>query len=299
MRGAVNISHHVRVWFSAAALSVAAAPHSWGAEVIAVLSSSMGPYQQALAGFVEAYGQPVPSQVLSEGDPLIASDTRLIVAIGGKAAIHAYPSRLPVLYFMAPGTYMSATDRRAPMIKIYMTPSASVTIHKLKELQPAMTTLGILTATNSRDEFNLQMMEVGQSLGVDVIIENLASVDDLPDHLRSLKSKINALWMPPDPLLLTPRNFKMMNEFCQSNNIPFYVSTAQLVDLGATGAIITSFKDIGRCAAETAKKVLAGKYQGDKVYPERFETILNSSAIKKANSPLSPEAVRHADKVIP
>ena len=299
MKDSMNINPRLRIWLCGAALLGMSAPQAWGAEVVAVLSSSLGPYQQALAGFAEEYGRPVTSQVLSQGEPAIASDTRLIVAIGGKAAVHSYPSRLPVLYFMAPGTYVSTTDRGAPMIKIYMTPSASVTLHKLKEIQPAMTTLGILTVSNGRDEFNLQMLGVGRSLGVNVIIENLASVDELPDHLRSLKSKINALWVPPDPLLLTPRNFKMMNEFCRSNDIPFYVSTAQLVELGATGHITTSFKDIGRCAGETAKKVLAGKYQGDKVYPERFETILNSAAIKKADSPLSPEAVRHADKVIP
>jgi len=265
--------------------------------VVAVLSSDLSPYKEALQGFQEAYGKIVPVYILSEGAPPIPSETRLIVAIGGKAATYHYPPQTTLLYLMAPGTLVSADERNTPAIKVYMTPSASIVLHKLKEIQPTLKRLGILGISKSRDSFNSELQETGQELGIQIVIDKLGAPNDLPDHLRSLKSKIDALWVSPDPLLLTPESFNTMKEFCRSNSIPFYVPTSQLVELGATGAVTSSFSDIGHSAGKIAKEFLAGTYKAEKAYPEKFETVLNVTSAKTAGLPL--EAQKVADKVIP
>ncbi len=56
--------------------------------VVAVLTTRSGPYQQALEGFQQAFGHPVPSYALSDGEPKIPSGTRIIVAIGGSIRTH-------------------------------------------------------------------------------------------------------------------------------------------------------------------------------------------------------------------
>ena len=96
-------------FFLLALLGLGALPvQAFGSDdsVIAVLSSNLGPYKEALKGFQEAYGQPVPAYSLSEGNTKIPSGTRLIVAIGGKAATYPYPSKIPLLYLLAPGTLL-------------------------------------------------------------------------------------------------------------------------------------------------------------------------------------------------
>jgi len=67
-------------------------------QVTAVLSSDLGPYGEAYAGFVEAFGQPV-TQINLKNDRLqLSADTRVVVAFGGKAALLDYPEDVTLIY---------------------------------------------------------------------------------------------------------------------------------------------------------------------------------------------------------
>src|SRR5580698_483184 len=92
---------HRRFFLMLAGMGLAVLPNRLLAsddQVIAVLSSRSGPYQQALDGFQKAYGHMVPSYALSEGEPVIPSGTQVILAIGGKAALHPYSSKPLLIY---------------------------------------------------------------------------------------------------------------------------------------------------------------------------------------------------------
>src|SRR5688572_19803327 len=74
------------------------------APLVVVLSSNSGPYKEAFQGFQEAFGQTVPVLVMTQGDPQVPRHTRVIVAIGGKAALYPnYPPNARLIYALAPG----------------------------------------------------------------------------------------------------------------------------------------------------------------------------------------------------
>ena len=106
--------------------------------VVVVLSSESGPYEEALAGFREVFGQPAAMFVLSKGDPEIPKSTRLIVAIGGKAAVYPYEAgNLPLVYCAAPGIYVDPAIHPGPKTKVYVSPPPQVLMQKLRELTSA------------------------------------------------------------------------------------------------------------------------------------------------------------------
>ena len=88
-------------------------------DVVAVLSSNSAPYQQAFEGFQQAFGHSVPSYILSEGDPKIPSGTRVIVAIGGKAALYPYSSGHVLIYCLAPGTKLNPEEHSSQLLNIH------------------------------------------------------------------------------------------------------------------------------------------------------------------------------------
>jgi ABC-type uncharacterized transport system substrate-binding protein len=268
-------------------------------EVVVVLSSNLRPYQETLAGLQASLGRPVSIIDGSIGNPVIPFGTRVIVAIGGKAALQNYPSEIPFVYCLSPGILLPANDRKAPVSKIYMTPPAHVVMDQILQLQPQLGSLGILGLSESRDEFNEIMEQSGASRGVKVYIEKMTKPDELPDRLRELQSRVKAIWIPPDPRLITAQNFKLIKEFCLSKHIAFYVPTVELVEQGATASVASSFDDIGRAAGDKAKELLSGNNKGGKVYPEVPRVAINQRAAAEIGLKLSPEQLQKAYKLIP
>src|SRR6185312_5255563 len=104
--------------------------------IVLMVSSNLKPYQEALAGFQQQYGRKVPTFFLSDGEPTLKDDTRVIVAIGGKAALHEYPDNVRLIYCLAPGLTVGNENYSEAPIKIHTAPNLFLTVSKFKEIQP-------------------------------------------------------------------------------------------------------------------------------------------------------------------
>jgi putative ABC transport system substrate-binding protein len=267
--------------------------------VVAVLSSHSGPYQQAFEGFQQAFGHSIPSFALSDGTPRIPSGTRVILAIGGKAALYSYPSGPLLVYCLAPGTKVKAEGHSGGLLKIHTNPSVFLTVSKFKELQPSLTRLAVVWAGDSIQDYIDQTKDIAERLGVDMVSDRVLNPNDLPDHLRALKGKVNAIWLPPDAAMVTPKNFATIKEFSLANSIPFYVPSDGLVDQGATASVYCSFGEIGALAAQMVHQALNGALNTDRAFPEKTHLAVNLTAAKVCNLKISSEVLKQADKVVP
>ena len=267
--------------------------------VVVVLSSKSGPYQQALQGFQRTFGQAARTYALSEGDPKISPETKVIVAIGGKAAVHAYQAGRTLIYCLAPGTKVASDQYDGRLLKIHTSPSVALTIGWFKEIQPSLKRLAILWNGDSIRDYFGQKTNISDRFGVELVSDRIQSNDSLPDHLRALKGNADAIWLPPDPAIVTAENFATIREFSIANGIPFYAPSEGLVDQGAVAAVSASFEDIGALAGEYARDALSGTLpEGDSVFPEKAHATLNVSAAKACGLRLSPELEKKADRVI-
>jgi hypothetical protein len=271
-------------------------------DVVAVLSSDSSAYREALAGFEEGYGHPVLTFTLSKGDIHIPSSTKVVIAFGGKAAIHSYPADTTIVYCLTPALWVGPEQHAGLRIRIFVAPQPESLISGLKEIQPGLKQLGIfeMSSIPSKISYFDDFGRAAKAGGLQVRIEYLDRLEDLPDRLRLLKQKVNAIWLPPNPLLITPGSFAIIKEFGSSNNVPFYAPMENLVDKGATAFIGYSFREMGRKAAQVTTRVLAGDLNENvKIYPEKIRMVLNLTAAAQAGLTIPPGVVKKADRVVP
>lgn len=286
-------------WVLTAGMWLAASGTGWAQDVVAVLSSNLVPYREALEGFQEVFGESVPTYNLSENSPKLPPGTRVVVSFGGKAALFPYPEAVTLIYAMAPGIDFKFAKRPGPSVQIEMLTDERAIVPKLKDIQPALKRLAVLWVSNSIDDNVERMQEASAPMEIEIVPERLKSPDELPERLRSIYKDVDAIWLMPDPFLINSQSFAVLKEFSWSNKVPLYVPAAGLVEQGATASISASFREIGRAAASAARRVLAKKPVEDPVYPEKVETVLSLKAATNAGLLIPPDVVKSLDKVVP
>jgi ABC-type uncharacterized transport system substrate-binding protein len=135
---------------------------------------------------------------------------------------------------------------------------------------------------------------------VQILAEKVQGPGDLPDHLRHLVGeRADALWLPPDPLLVNAQNFTALKEFSWANDVPFYAPNDGLVEKGAVASVSSSFREIGRAAALAALAARSGPVGHKEVHPEKSETTVNLSAATQSGLRTAQDVLRKADRVLP
>lgn len=282
----------IGLWLAACGTAIAQ-------EVVAVLSADLSPYREGFEGLQEALGRPVPSFLLTEGSPRIALETRVVVAFGGKAAQWDYPDRVVLIYAMAPGTTLGLRDRKGFSIEIGILPRAGLILSKLKELQPSLKRLAVLWSSKAVEEYLGEIRNAADQVGLEVSSERLGASADLPDRLRLLFRKTDALWLLPDPPLVNSQTLSILKEYSWSNDIPFYAPTTGFVQQGATASISSSFREIGRAAGAAARKALAGEIIQGTVYPEKAEVAVSAKSAESVGLQIPIDALKKVDRILP
>lgn len=256
---------------------------TWAQEVAAVLSSNLTPYREAFGGFREALGTPVTPIALDGGDVHLPGSPRVVVAFGSKAAQQPYPPQATVVVCMAPAT-PAAGGEGTPQrrVRVHMLPEPRAFVDVVRRLQPGLRRLEALTVLDAEGAYLEAMRRYAGTHGLEVRREELQDADLLPERLRRLaREHVEALWLPPDPLLITPRNFAVLKEFSRVNGVPLYVPTAGFVEAGATAAIAPGFRDVGAAAARATLDLLAGRPVPDEIFPTRIETTVNLPSARR------------------
>jgi len=268
-------------------------------DVIVVLSSNLKPYQEALAGFRQEYGKEITSFALSEKEPIIQKNTRIVVAIGGKAALYSYPNNVRLIYCLSPGLLVAEGEYKNPPIKIHTSPAFYKVVSKFKDIQPSLKRLGVLYVSDSIKDYFKDRKKIDADLGVMLVTNQMQTPDELPDQLRSLIGKIDGLWIPPDPALISQTALSIIREFSRANRIPFYVPTDGLTDQGALAAVSGSFAEIGKTAAHVASGALAGEEMKGVFFPQKLQTSVNLTVAKELQMALPPDLEKITDRIVP
>lgn len=248
---------------------------------VAVLSLDSGAYLEAFSAFQAAYGEEVPHYDISSREPQLDEDVKLVVTFGGKAARYPYPGELNIIYCMAPGLSEKAPPREGRSVKIALVPDLSFTFSRIKAVQPGLKRLRILWASSGYAPYQQAAKEAGARQGIQVTTSRLEGPDFLPGALRSALGEADALWLPPDPLIVTKENLLILREFSWDNNIPFYGSTKSMTREGALASFGVSFAEVGKAAARAAAAINEGRGLPGTIFPEKSETTLNAAAARK------------------
>lgn len=287
----------LRRLFLAALASVAAGGAARGQEVVAVLSAQTRPYQEAFAGFRETFGPSTTSFTLPEA-PRFAPETRVVVTFGGGALERRPPARATLIYALAPGTVLGPKEHEGPRVRVPMVPDPAFLLSRLKALQPGLRRLAVLWSSEAFAPYVRGLEEAARPLGLEVAASRVRASGELPKRLRAL-AQAEALWLPPDPLLLNAENITALRDFSRANRLPLYVPTESLLELGGAAAVTISFREMGRAAGRAARKAAAGEAVEGVVVPARAETIVAQGEAARSGLSLSPAELGQADRLLP
>lgn len=275
-------------FLSAVALAGAAAEGS--ENVLVVMSAETGPYLEAFSGIQDELGALPRAVTAAREPPHIPPAAAVVVTLGARASSWEYPARVRVIQAMTPG--LPANRRRGVLVA--MEPEPATLVDRLRALQPNLRRLGVVFQTEEAGRYAGALARAGAERGVGVDARAVEEGVELPDVLRGMSGEVDALWVPPDPMLVTATNLSTFVEFARANRISLYVPTGGLVAMGATAAVAPSFREIGRRSAQADEP--AG---GPVLYPRKVETTVSRKGAAEAGLALGEADFRKADKVLP
>lgn len=269
--------------------ALAAPPPSAAGEVFAVLSGTPGPYQDAFAGFTKEFGAEVPTVRLP--GRVSAAEASVIVAFGGEAAVQPYPDGAVLIACLAPGL-KTRPRHRGPFVRVMMKPPARKLLAELRRLQPGLKRLAVLSHALDTGGYAAELRRAGAALGILILAPPVSGGGEVPGALRgAFRAGADAVWLAPDPALVTPETFQTIKQFSWDNRLPFYAPSRGLAVAGASAAVSVSPPEQGREAAHLARRAMAGERLPDFVYPEKSEITVNMGSALKAGLDIRPETL--------
>lgn len=256
--------------------------------VAAVVSPPPGPYQAAFASFRREVGLDVRGLDISAASR--ASGAKVVVAFGGKAAFQTYSDSTVLIACLAPGR-ANTIRHGGPVVYVSMRPSPAKLLSEMKRLQPGLRRLAVLTRGSETPSY-AAALKAAAPAGVEITVAGDGVTEDIPSALRALVSpKPDAVWLAPDPKLVTPESFQAIVQFSWDNDVPFYAPTRGLAQAGASASVYVSPEEIGRVAADLARRALAGETLPRIVYPEKTSIVVNVGSARKAGLRADPAAL--------
>lgn len=277
-----------------------AAPAEGGQDpTVALLSSPGEAYLEAFDSFQTVYGARVRYFDVSRGSPKFPEGTTLVVAFGGKAAASPRPPGADLVYCLAPGFFNKDIPAGDKAVKISMVPQFALLAAKLKTIQPGLRRLRVFWRAPGFGNYSEAIKKAAAPLGVEVETVRVADTEALPELLRRSLGKMDAFWLPPDPLLISPETLMIFRQFSWDNGVPYYASSKVLAREGATASISIKFRDAGAAAALAARALAAGENPDPVIFLDKPEITLNAAAARKCGIEFPQEILKEASYLLP
>jgi putative ABC transport system substrate-binding protein len=137
-------------------------------------------------------------------------------------------------------------------------------------------------------------------LRVALVTRPVSSERDVPSALRSLlsgDSAVDALWVPPDPLLLADETRRFLMAETLKAGRPIYASSSTLVAEGALVSNAPDFVSIGEQVGELVNRLASGERTRIEMLVPRAELVVNKKVAGRLKIELPAEALKAANKV--
>lgn len=132
-----------------------------------------------------------------------------------------------------------------------------------------------------------------------LVAKPIASDKEIPQALRALLSgedAVDALWMPPDPIIMGENSRRFLLAETLKAGKPVYGFSAALVGEGALVSNGPSFASIGEQAGELVNRIASGeKGRIEQVVPQA-ELVINTKVAGRLKIEIPPNALVAANK---
>lgn len=238
-------------------------PAAAGEIVVVMPPTRTAPHEEALQGVCEALGS---CPVTRPAGAALPEDARIVVAIGGDAARQSYPPDVTLITALCPGLEARSSGWEGPVVRVRMTPSPADFTAALRARRPEVKRVALLWSVRGRRRYVRELQAVLGAAGVTVDAKRVDSPDDLPSLLRGLE-RPDAVWVAPDPDLVTPVSYALLKEYAKAERVAFLAPAAGLAADGVDAGLAPSFRGVGMRAGRAARDALAGREIPEEAYP--------------------------------
>ena len=299
-------------WLAAVAFTLAALLPSglFGAEV-AVLKSTDAPAWRAT---LDALRRSVPTHTLTEydlrGDRADAErvvlglkgKAGLVVALGPLAAQVAKDilPDLPLVYCLVQDPVRLGIPASAAGVA-FQTPIKNQ-LAAFRLVYPRGARIGVIYGDPGVAKLVEEAQKASAVVRVALVARPVGSDKDVPAALRSLlkgDEAVDALWIPPDPLLLGEETRRFLLTETLKAGKPVYSFSSALVTEGALVSNGPDLVSVGEQAGELVNRLAAGDRtaRGTQLVP-RAELVINKKIAEKMKIEIPADALKAASKVI-
>ena len=240
-------------------------------------------YDEAVKGFRRESRASMRRLVLSDyAEADITRITReehpkLIVAVGDRALELAQKqSSTPVLYMMA----LNAKPRkRATGVGMLLDPARYFAVFDALGAGK----VGVIYDPARSGAYMKRAQAAANRSRVELVLREVRAAKDTPAMLESLRGKVDALWMIPDPTAVSPASTEAYFLFSQGERVPVVCFADVYLSMGGAVALTIDRHDIGRQLGEMAQSVLDGA-ELDEIppqFPRRAVTRSNDGVVRQ------------------
>lgn len=297
-------------WRAAAAalaclLAAAAAP----AADVALLKSSDVP---AWRSSIEAFRRTAPGHTVIEydlrGDKAEATRVAgtlkgrnvIVVAMGPLAAqaVHETAPELPLVFSMVPDPARSGLQGAPNTAGVTFSIPVKNQLAAFRLVNPRARRVGVIYNAENVGRLVQEAQKAAVVVRLVVVEKAVATEREVPEALRSLlqgADAVDALWFPPDPLLIGESRRFLLGETLKAGK-PVYSSLASLVPEGALVSNAPDFPSIGEQVAELVNRIASGDKRFDMLVP-RAELLINKKIADKLKVEIPADALKAASRV--
>jgi putative ABC transport system substrate-binding protein len=279
-------------------------------ESVAILrSDSLASYDAPVEAFRGALGTPVEVFDL-QGERAVAQRVaanlradppQAIFALGAKAAWIAARELpdVPLIYAMVldPDRYqLNGTLTTG----VRMQPPPDLVLSQLQVMTPNVRRLAIILGQSNNDPMVAEAIQAARNAGYEVRARRVSSEREARMALSRAGTEADAVWLLPDPIVVTPRNFHALQAEALSARIPVLAYSEGLVSAGALLCVAPDLSAVGRSAASLVKRHLAGENIGviPPEAPEAIRVVLNKATQEAIGLELDASVLSFVDAVV-
>jgi putative ABC transport system substrate-binding protein len=180
----------------------------------------------------------------------------VVLAVGQKAlalARSVAPTTATV-FCMVLGSGAVAT-RQVTGIKLEVAPSTQLALWK--QVDPRAKRVGVIYEPKASGAFLEEAIKAAGAQGVTLVARPVSDAREVRSALAEISDGIDALWLMPDPRLISAEMFNYLLVFTLEHKIALFGFLDSFTQAGALASVAPDYTEIGRRAARMAAELAA------------------------------------------
>lgn len=224
-----------------------------------------------------------------------------VVAVGLRAAVFCRDrlARIPIVYCAVQNP--EEHDLQGAWITGVRTEvSPEDELAALKQAVPDAHTVGFFYGPVAGAHELERAKAAAAASGIHLVEAPVANPGELAHTARELATRVDAFWMPADPVLATPEAFHFLLELSLRTRRPLFVFSDALVRAGAYAGLEPDFERAGERAAQAVQRIRSGERAGDiPVAREKEARLVINQATARAIGRDVPKGLAGPVEVLP